>query len=131
MQAGARTAAGPSCLVAEPPLLRRRASMPPCAAPPLLLLRASAPPLPARAKLTGYRCLLAPPACAKLADRCLPVRATAAPSGPVPPRVDLAGEEAGCSPENRLQYFKLVFPTFHSSNFNISYLQFQQFEVKC
>jgi hypothetical protein len=109
---------------------------------------------PQRVELAGCRCLLAPPpraklaGCrlparaaaapsgpapprAKLAGRRLPARAAAAPSGPAPPRVDLAGEEAGCSPEKRLQYFKLVFPIFHSSNFNISYLQFQQFEVKC
>ena len=86
---------------------------------------------PPRAELVGCRCLLAPPRRAKLAGRRLPARVAAAPSGPAPLRVDLAGEEGGCSPEKRLQHFKLVFPTFHSSNFNISYLQFQQFEVKC
>ena len=47
---------------------------------------------PPRAELAGCRCLLAPPLRAKLASRRLPARAAAAPRGPAPPRVDLAGE---------------------------------------
>ena len=66
---------------------------------------------PPRVELAGCRCLLAPPPRAKLAGRRLPARAAAAPSGPAP--------RASTSPEKHLQHFKLVFPTFHSFNFNI------------
>jgi len=65
---------------------------------------------PLRAELAGCRCLLAPPARAKLAGRRLPARAAAAPSGPAPPHVDLAGEAPS---------------TFQISISNIPFFQFQ------